>query len=202
MEKPVSAACLRNQEPIARALAGILVEPARVLEIGSGTGQHAVYLARALPHLIWQPTELEPALAGIRAWRDEAGLDNVLEPRVLDVCQDDWPTGPYDAVFTANTVHFIGWEPVRRMFAGVAQVLRPEGHFCIYGPFNENGRYTSEGNRDLDAWLKSRDQDSGIKDRDEVIRLADALGLLFQEDIAMPANNRLLVFRKAGPAAR
>lgn len=197
MEKPVAPACLRNQEPIARTLAGILTEPARVLEIGSGTGQHAVYVARALPHLTWQPTELEPALAGIRAWQEDAGLDNVLEPLVLDVSQDDWPEGPYDAVFTANTVHFIGWAPVRRMFEGVARVLRPEGLFCVYGPFNYEGRYTSEGNRELDAWLKSRDSTSGIKDIEAVRQLADSLELVFQQDLAMPANNRMLVFRKS-----
>lgn len=196
MEKPVAPACLRNQEPIAQALAGILTEPARVLEIGSGTGQHAVYVARALPYLIWQPTELEPALAGVRAWRAGAGLENVLEPLVLDVTQNDWPQEPYDAVFTANTVHFIGWEPVRQMFEGVARVLRGDGLFCVYGPFNYDGRYTSEGNRELDAWLKSRDPASGIKDIEAVTQLAASFGLVFQQDIAMPANNRLLVFRK------
>ncbi len=198
MEKPVAPACLRNQEPIAQTLAGILTEPARVLEIGSGTGQHAVYIARALPHLIWQPTELEPALAGIRAWRADAGLENVLEPLVLDVSQDHWPREPYDAVFTANTVHFIGWRPVRCMFEGVARVLREGGRFCVYGPFNYDGQYTSEGNRELDAWLKSRDPVSGIKDIAEVTRLAASLGLVLQQDLAMPANNRLLVFAKGG----
>ena len=198
MDKPVAEACLRNQEPIAQALAQILTEPARVLEIGSGTGQHAVYIGRALPHLLWQPSELAEFLPGIHAWLRDAGLSNVLNPIVLDVRQRPWQLGQeFDAVFTANTVHFVGWRTVESLLAGTAEVLRENGLFCVYGPFNYDGQYTSEGNRNLDLWLKSRDPDSGIKDIEAVKQRAAALGLIFQQDIAMPANNRLLVFRKA-----
>lgn len=197
MEKPVAEACLRNQEPIARVLRELLTEPAQVLEIGSGTGQHAVYLARAMPWLHWQPSELPGQLDGIRAWRDDAGLPNLAEPVALDMSQWPWPVaGPFDAVFTANTVHFVGWPLVDALLAGTARVLRPGGQFCVYGPFNENGRFTSPGNEALDHWLKQRDPDSGIKDRQDVVERAAAVGLVFQQEFAMPANNRILVFER------
>ena len=197
MDKPVSEACLRNQEPIAEALARILTEPATVLEIGSGTGQHAVHIGRRLPHLLWQPSDLAECLPGIHAWLQEAGLANVLNPVVLDVRQQPWLLGhEFDAVFTANTIHFVGWRSVESLLRGTAGVLRAGGLFCVYGPFNYGGQYTSEGNRQLDLWLKGRDPDSGIKDIEEVRVRAEALGLLLQQDLAMPANNRLLVFQK------
>ncbi len=198
MEKPIAEACLRNQEPIAATLEQLLRQPAMVLELGSGTGQHAVYVARRLPYLTWQPTELSEALPGIRAWLADENLTNVLPPLALDVRAGEWPVaGPYDVVFTANTLHFVGWSVVAALFAGVEKVLRPGGLFCAYGPFNEDQRYTSEGNRQLDLWLKSRDPDSGIKDRQDVTARAAGHGLVFEQDMAMPANNRMLVFRRS-----
>jgi cyclopropane fatty-acyl-phospholipid synthase-like methyltransferase len=198
MNKPVAEACLRNQAPIAEALKDIFNRPGQVLEIGSGTGQHAVYIARELSHVMWQPTDVEGTLAGINAWRLEAGLSNVLTPVALDVLQPDWPVkGPYDGVFTANTIHFISWDAVRAMFAGVAGVLKQQGAFCIYGPFNRDGHYTSDGNRHLDAWLKSRDPASGIKDIHAVIECATEYDLLFSEEKQLPANNLLLRFQRA-----
>ncbi len=203
MEKPIAEACLRNQEPIAAALEQLLTQPARVLELGSGTGQHAVYVGRRLPHLTWQPTELPEALPGIRAWLADSGLTNVLAPLALDVRAREWPvTGPFDAVFTANTLHFVGWAVVEALFAGVEKVLRGGGIFCAYGPFNEDQQYTSEGNRQLDLWLQSRDPDSGIKDRQDIMDRAAEYGLIFEQDVAMPANNRILVFRRSEASDR
>ena len=194
MEKPVAEACLRNQAPIAETLSHILTEPARVLEIGSGTGQHAVYISARLPHLTWQPSELAVNLPGIRAWMQDVRLPNVLEPLVLDMGGADWPTQVYDAVFTANTVHFVGWHLVDAMLDGVAGVLKPGGLFCVYGPFNYDRQYTSPGNQQLDLWLKSRDPESGIKDIAALCQHAQARGLQLRQDEVMPANNRLLVF--------
>lgn len=193
---PVSAACLRNQEPIARALADELKERAVVLELGSGTGQHAVYIADQLPHLTWQPSDLASALPVINAWRKRASLTNVLPPLVLDVAQDLWPVKQVDAVFSANVVHFISWSKVRAMMAGIGRVLSHQGRVFIYGPFNYGGEFTSVGNQQLDTWLRERDPDSGIKDIEQVIITARKEKLRLVKDIAMPANNRLLVLQK------
>jgi hypothetical protein len=198
--KPVAEACLRNQAPIADTLAKIFVNPMRVLELGSGTGQHAVAIANKIPHISWQPTDLAACLPGINAWRADAGLSNVLEPVALDVCHSQWPVcGPYDGIFTANTVHFVSWSAVRSMLAGVSRQLDSGGIFCVYGPFNVNGEYTSEGNQRLDLWLKTRDPESGIKDLQMVTDQAAAEDLVFEEMIAMPANNLMLKFVKADP---
>ncbi len=196
--KPVAEACLRNQTPIAETLASIFVNPMRILELGSGTGQHAVAIAEKLPHLSWQPTDLAACLPGINAWRSDAGLANVLEPIALDVRESDWPVaGSFDGIFTANTIHFISWSAVSCMLTGVSRLLGNRGIFCVYGPFNINGEYTSEGNLKLDHWLKSRDPESGIKDLQVVADHAADLGLVFEETVAMPANNLMLKFIKA-----
>lgn len=149
MNKPLSEACLRNQAPIAAALKSLLPNPARLLEIGSGTGQHAVFCASELPHLIWQPSDLEQHHDGMMLWINEADLSNVLSPLVLDVDQE-WPLINVDHVFTANTVHYISAESVNNMFAKVSQLLPESGLFIMYGPVNENGKFTSEGNAGLD----------------------------------------------------
>lgn len=196
-DKPFSEACERNQQPIAAVLAAYLRKPAKVLEIGSGTGQHAVFIAGHLPHLLWQPTELPDALPGIDAWRQEAQLGNLKAPLALDASRLPWPVArEFDAVFTANTVHFVGWSTVESLFRGAADVLIRGGLMLVYGPFNEGGRYTSRGNEQLDQWLKQRDPDSGIKDRDAVIDLAAGFGLRHLETHPMPANNELLSFTK------
>lgn len=195
--KPIAEACLRNQGPITEILSVIFTQPADVLEIGSGTGQHAVYIANKLKHLRWQPTDLAEHLAGIEAWVDEAGLENVCRPFALDVCDHPWPvTQAYDAVFTANTMHFVDWHTVEALLEGTAKTLRPKGTFCIYGPFNENGQFTSEGNERLDRWLKYRDPDSGLKDKEEVIERCARLELKLADTYAMPANNMLLKLAK------
>lgn len=200
MNKPISEACLRNQAPIADALKKLLPNSAQLLEIGSGTGQHAVFCAKALPHISWQPSDLAQHHEGMKLWITEAGLDNVLAPLVLDVDQE-WPdfdtTQKIDHVFTANTVHYIAHESVVNMFTGISRLLAAGGLFMMYGPVNINGEYTSEGNVRLDEWLKTCVNPlAGIKDLADIERLAKDQGLALIDNLEMPANNRLLVFKK------
>jgi len=193
-EKPFAESCVQNREPIIAVLRDVFADRRRVLEIGSGTGQHAVYFARELPHLVWQTADVAQHHAGIRAWLEEAALPNVLPPLALDVNQPDWPGERYDAVFSANTLHIMGWPEVEKFFAGVGAVLEPGGVLAVYGPFNYNGAFTSESNAHFDAWLKSRDPASGVRDFEAVDALARAQGLVLQLDVAMPSNNRTLVW--------
>jgi SAM-dependent methyltransferase len=194
--KPFSAACENNKRPIVAVLRGYLNAPARVLEIGSGTGQHAVYFGAQLPHVTWQTADLPVNHAGIQAWLDEAALDNVLPPLALDVDGADWPSTRFDAVFSANTVHIMHWPSVCRMIAGVGRLLGPTGRFFLYGPFNYDGRHTSESNARFDLSLKAADPGMGIRDFEAVRDEAAGVGLALERDHAMPANNRLLVWRR------
>jgi hypothetical protein len=196
MNKPYAESCEQNRDPILAVLREIFADRRRVLEIASGTGQHAVYFGRALPHLTWQTSELPQNHAGIRAWLDEAGLANVLPPLALDVTREDWPVHGVDAVFNANTVHIVSWPAVERMFAGIGKVLEMGGILSLYGPFNYGGQFTSDSNARFDAWLKSRDPQSGVRDFEALNALAEAQGLALEQDVAMPANNRTLVWRK------
>lgn len=195
-DKPFSESCVQNREPIIAVLRELFADRSRVLEIGSGTGQHAVYFGAELPHLRWQTADVPQHHAGIRLWLDEAGLPNVLPPLALDVNDTGWRSGRYDAVFSANTLHIMAWPEVEKFFAGVGEVLEAGGILAIYGPFNYNGAFTSESNARFDAWLKARDPASGVRDFEAVEARARAQGLLLQADIAMPANNRTLVWRK------
>ena len=195
-QKPFSEACERNREPILEILKGTFAEARTALEIGSGTGQHAVHFGAALPHLAWQTTDLPGNHAGIRMWLEEAGLNNVLPPLVLDVGADQWPVGNIDAVFTANTLHIMSWPEVGQLFAGIGRILNPGGAVCIYGPFNYHGAYTSDSNARFDAMLRTRDSASGIRDFEAVQELALQNGLKFEADHPMPANNRMVVFRR------
>jgi cyclopropane fatty-acyl-phospholipid synthase-like methyltransferase len=155
-----------------------------------------VYFAPELPHLTWQTAELPQHHAGIRQWLAEAALPNVLAPLVLDANRTEWHSGLYDAVCSANTLHIMSWPEVERFFAGIGAVLESGGVLAIYGPFNINGAFTSESNARFDAWLKSRDPASGVRDFEAVDALARAQGLVLQQDVAMPANNRTLVWRR------
>ncbi|MDH5821825.1 DUF938 domain-containing protein [Luteimonas sp. RD2P54] len=195
--KPVAPACERNRTPILAVLRERFADRTRVLEIGSGTGQHAVHFAEAMPHLAWQTSDLADNLPGIRAWLDEAGLPNTPPPIALDVLQPPWPALDADAVFTANTLHIMGWDGVEAFFRGAGRILAgaPGGVLVVYGPFNDAGGYTSDSNRDFDAWLRARDPHSGIRDLGAVDALAAAAGLHRVADVAMPANNRCLVWR-------
>lgn len=196
MNKPFAPATDRNKGPILDQLRHLLTEPASVLEIGSGTGQHAVHFAAALPHLRWQCTDLPPALEGMRLWLEEAGLGNLYPPATLDVRVRPWPFPTVDVVYTANTLHIMSWDAVSDVFAGAAQVLRSHGRFVSYGPFRYHGAHTSEGNLRFDRQLRSQGVGSGIRDIDDLRALAVITGLDLCGDIAMPANNRLLIWSR------
>lgn len=194
--KPLSEACERNRGPILDVLRRAFADCRSVLEIGSGTGQHAVHFAAALPHLVWQTSDLPDNHAGILAWIAEVGTASVLPPLALDVATHAWPDARYDAVFSANTLHIISWPAVERMFEGIGRVLGEGATLCIYGPFNYRGDFTSASNARFDAMLRARDPASGIRDVEAVDALARGLGLTLVEDVAMPANNRTLVWRR------
>ena len=195
--KPFSAACERNRDPILAILREHLRGHERILEIGSGTGQHAVYFALCFPGIIWQTSDREENLQGIKAWLSEAGLSNAPAPLHLDV-RASWPEETYDAVFTANTLHIMSWGEVISFFEGLGGVLKERGVLIVYGPFNENGQFTSPSNADFDLLLRSQNPKMGIRDLEKVVALAKSQGLHGMTRHPMPANNQSLVFRK-GP---
>lgn len=194
--KPFSESCEQNREPILAVLQQHLAGTRRLLEIGSGTGQHAVYFAPAFPRLQWITSDVPANHPGIRAWLAGAKLANVSGPLTLDVNRPDWPLDTCDAVFSANTAHIMAWPAVRNLFAGIGRVLEDGGVFCLYGPFNYGGEYTSDSNRRFDAWLRARDPRSGIRDFEALSDLAEEAGLALVADHPMPANNRTLVWQK------
>jgi hypothetical protein len=198
VNRPYSAACERNRAPILAVLRTVFARATRVLEIGSGTGQHAVYFGAALPHLVWQCSDRAQHLPGIRAWLDEARLDNVPPPLELEVNEAVWPQRAHDAAFSANTAHIMSWAEVERMYAGLAQALEARAPFCLYGPFHIGGQPTSESNARFDAMLRVEAAHMGVRDLEAVCELARRSGFDFEADHALPANNRLLVFRRAG----
>ena len=198
---PFSEACERNKGPILEVLQRWLGHQAGVvLEIGAGTGQHAVHFARSLPHLSWQPTERLEHLAALAARIEVAGSCNLLAPVELDVEQGAWPcdADSVDAVYSANTLHIVSWPQVQALFRGVGRVLRDEGLLIVYGPFRYGGQFTSHSYAVFDEALRSRNPPSGIRDFEAVDALAAAQGLRLVEDCAMPANNQALVWRRAG----
>ncbi|UTW14435.1 DUF938 domain-containing protein [Marinobacterium rhizophilum] len=192
-----SEACARNQAVILAELQPLLATTTRVLEIGSGSGQHAVHFAAALPHLRWQPTDLAAHLPDLGANLLRFGSDNIDPPLALDVTQEPWPAGPVDAIYTANTLHIMGWPQAVALLQGAGRLLEPGGLLCIYGPFRYAGRYTSASNAEFDRWLQQRDPCSAIRDVEAIRDQAHACGFALERDISMPANNQLLVWRKA-----
>lgn len=199
--RPWSAASERNRDPILAVLARAFAGRRRVLEIGSGTGQHAVHFAAALPALSWQASDRAENLDGIRAWLDQAGLPNTPAPLPLDVRDGVWPTGPFDAVFTANTLHIMGPEEVETLFRRLPEVLAADARLAIYGPFNYGGQFTSPSNAQFDASLRASDPRRGIRDVEWITQLARRAGLTLGQDCAMPANNRLLLWTRASEGA-
>ena len=175
--KPFAESCEQNRAPILEVLRIQLAGRSRLLEIGSGTGQHAVYFAPEFPELIWQTSDIAEHHAGIQAWLSDAGVTNLLPPLALNVCTDSWPSVRYDAVFSANTMHIMHWQTVRNTFAGVGRLLRTDGEFCLYGPFNYQGTYTSESNARFDQWLKQQDPASAIRHFEELDALARRVDL-------------------------
>jgi cyclopropane fatty-acyl-phospholipid synthase-like methyltransferase len=191
-----SKASERNREPILAVLRRWLSGSCRVLEVGSGNGQHAVYFARALPQVFWQATDRAEMLPDVSEWIDEAALPNLGAAIALDVNVEGWPVMAFDAVFSANTAHIMSWPEVELMIARAAAALRPGGLFFLYGPFNYGGRFTSESNARFDAGLRAREAQMGIRDFEAVDACASAARFTLIEDNAMPANNRLLVWRR------
>ncbi|TVT48321.1 MAG: DUF938 domain-containing protein [Denitromonas halophila] len=189
MEKPFSPACERNREPIREIIATHFADHPHVLEIGSGTGQHAVHFAAALPQLTWQCSDRPQNLPGIQMWLDDAALPNTPPPLALDVC-GTWPQLQVDAVFSANTLHIMGWPEVEQLFARLPAVLAPGARVLIYGPFRIGGQHTSDSNALFDARLRAEAPHMGIRDLEAVDALAKAAGLRHLADLPMPANNR------------
>ena len=196
MTKSFSQACENNKQAILQKIQRAFKESTSVWEIGSGTGQHACYFARHLPHLIWQATDREENLAGIDCWVAETMLANLPKSLALNVVDKQWPCQQMEAVFTANTLHIMHWQEVEDFFAGLAKYLTDRAVVCIYGPFNYHGQYTSVSNAQFDQYLKARDLQSGIRDIEAIESLAKIARLVIKDDFAMPANNRLLVLRK------
>jgi cyclopropane fatty-acyl-phospholipid synthase-like methyltransferase len=194
---PFSEACERNKQPILAVLRTAFAGKSQVLEIGSGTGQHAVHFAQALTHLTWQPSERLKYLPDLNSRIQIEGSPNLRPAMLLDVNQSVWPQLRADAIFTANTLHIMAWAEVQALFRGLHAVQTADGMLCIYGPFRYGGRYTSESNRDFDRMLRERDPLSGLRDIDDLSSLARRYGLELEQDHDLPANNRLLVFVRA-----
>ncbi len=196
MAKPYAESCDQNREPIFHIIKPYLTSRKSVLEIGSGTGQHAIYFADKLPHITWHTSDREEYHGGIVQWLDDSCLANVRKPMLLDVSGSPWPKINVDAVFSANTTHIMRWQDVQALFAGVGKVLIENGIFMLYGPFNFNGRFTSESNMQFDQRLKSRDPFSGIRNFEDLDKLAELAGMQFVNNYEMPYNNRILVWQK------
>ena len=191
-----SEACERNKYPILKILRNVFSNSKNVLEIGSGTGQHAVYFGKNLSHLTWQPTDLKENISDITERIELEGTKNVRLPIELDVTKHPWPVSGVDAIFTANTFHIMSWEYASDFFKGGGNVLTGEGVMCIYGPFKYNGEFTTESNAEFDKWLKSRGLESGIRDFEEVNKLALEQGFKLASDHNMPANNQCIVWNR------
>ncbi|MEQ8964331.1 MAG: DUF938 domain-containing protein [Azospirillaceae bacterium] len=193
----------RNREPILAELKRLLPDPATVLEIGSGTGEHACHFAAGLPHVVWQPSDADPELrASTAAWAQDAALSNLLAPIALDVTDAPWPVeepdGPvFDVVFSANMIHIAPWACTTGLMRGAAAVLKPRGYVILYGPFMRGGVHTSPSNDAFDSKLRAQNVAWGIRDLDRVGDVAAGHGMTRQEVAEMPANNLLVVFRTA-----
>jgi hypothetical protein len=192
---PDAPSVARNRAPILEVLREHFANSHKVLEIGSGTGQHAIHFAAALPHLLWQCSDRADALPGISAWLASAARPNTPAPLALDVSAP-WPAQGFNALFSANTLHIMRWQDVENLFRNIPTALESPARVVIYGPFNYGGRYTSAGNAEFDQWLKARDAHQGIRDFEAVCALAADAGLQLIEDRAMPANNRCLVWQR------
>ena len=197
--KPYAQSCERNQLPILEVLEQEFSDIHSVLEIGSGTGQHAIFFGARLPHLVWQTSDLTQAHPGILAWLQESTLDNVLPPLTIDVTHDDWGIDSVEGVFTANTMHILSWKSISRMFEGFGKILAPTSRVAMYGPFRFDGEFTSESNATFDRFLRSRDPLGGIRDFESLDELAQRQNLRFCRNHSLPSNNQILVWeRNAG----
>lgn len=191
-----SSACERNKEPILKVLRAVLAPGHDVLEVGSGTGQHAVYFATNFPQVNWQPADTGDYLPGLRTRLLTEAPDNVQPAIDLDVRMNPWPVSSCDVVFSANTLHFMSMDCVRDFFRGVGQVLQPGGYLLVYGPFNFDGDFSSDSNADFDGWLKASDPDRGIRDFEWICQLAGEQDMALLKTIPLPASNHSLLWRK------
>ena len=196
INKPFSESCEQNKNHILDILRVEFHTSQHVLEIGSGTGQHAVFFSKHLPHLTWQCSDRTENLPGITSWLDDAALNNTPPTIELDVSNNNWPNFKVDAIFSANAVHIMSWSDVKAMFRGVNNILKEGGRLCLYGPFNYQGAYSSESNANFDHWLKTRNPKSGIRDFEAIDKMAIEMGLCLINDYEMPANNRILVWQR------
>lgn len=192
---PFSQACENNKAPILDRLREVFDAPGKVLEVGTGTGQHAVHFADNMRHLQWQPTDHPDAVDTCRLRLQQAALPNILPIAGLDAGATQWPVESFTWAFSANTAHIMAWPEVEQMFRNIGGRLQEDGAFCLYGPFNNQGRFSSASNREFDQHLRTRSSHMGIRELEDLRALAEAAGLTLADNQAMPANNRLLVFR-------
>jgi len=196
MNKPYAPSCEQNQQVILDSLKILFIAPGDVLEIGSGTGQHAVFFTQQLSHLNWQPSDLETEQLGMKLWFKDVEHNRIKSPIVLDVDMKNWSVEQMNYIFTANTTHIISSKQTEKLFKHVGATLKIDGLFVQYGPFNYNEKYTSASNAQFDIWLKQRNSLSCIKNFETLLKLAKIESMKIFKDIEMPANNRLLVWQK------
>ena len=196
MTKPFSQACENNRGPISQVLERVLVDCQSVFEIGSGTGQHAVWFSRAMPHLQWQTSDRKENHQGIKQWISDSSLENIHHPLELDVGVGPWPEDLFDAIFTANTAHIMALSEVELMFSGVSKLLISGGLFCLYGPMQYSGVIAAESNRAFDARLRAVKSTQGIREFNDLNKLAATFGMELIEDNDLPANNQLIIWQK------
>lgn len=197
MDKPFSQACENNKQPILDVLGNYLNTPGSVLEVGSGTGQHGVFFSGQLPHVNWQPSDRAENLTGIETWCRSVNHPNLASPIEFDVTQPATTPAAHDHLFTANTLHIMPWQAVEHFFSLLPKLVNSDGYVFIYGPFKYAGEFTSPSNANFDIWLKERGDHQGIRDYEAVVELATAAGLSIEQDVSMPANNQLLVWKMA-----
>ena len=191
-----SQASENNKQAILSLLHDILADTVDVLEIGSGSGQHALFFSQHLPNLNWQATELSDGITALEENIKQYAPDNVLKPVELDVCKHPWNVSKSAAIYTANTLHIMPWASVAEFFIGVGKNLNPQGLLCIYGPFKYKGEFTTQSNADFDQWLKRSNPMSGIRDFEKISELALGQGMSLVNDFPMPANNQLIIFKR------
>ena len=200
MHKRTSEAAQRNRDAILAVLLRVLPARGRVLEIASGSGEHALAFATALPGLTWQPSERDAeGLASIAAWRAEQGPANLLSPVELDVLRWPWPVTAADAIVCINMIHIAPWAATEALFAGAARALPPGAPLVTYGPYRFGGAFTADSNAAFDADLRARDPRWGVRDVDDLTPLAAGHGIALRETVALPANNHALVWRRSSP---